>query len=84
MSSTLFQMRLQKLKESKKYSEHLIAQFEDVAQKNNGKPPKKFSVNDVGRRELSNFLYDLGISNFEISAPNGASSSERAIVLYER
>lgn len=81
MSTTIFQNGLQKIKESGRYSKNLIAQFEDLAEKNGGKPPKQFTIKNVGRRELAQFLYELGFNNFDIFAPNGSSSSDRAIVL---
>jgi hypothetical protein len=82
MSSTIFQNGLQKLKESDRYSKQLITQFEDLAERNGGKPPKQFTIKNVGRRELAQFLYELGYEHFDIFAPNGSSSSDRAIVIH--
>lgn len=81
MSSTIFNDRLQDLKASGKYPKTVLEQIEKVASENGGKPPKCFFMKDVGRNTLSNILYDLGISYFDIEAPNGSKSSERKISL---
>lgn len=81
MSSTLFCYRLQALKDSAKYSENAIAQFEKIASDNNGTLPKTFYLKGLGSNTISKMLNDLTHSKFDISAPNGPTSSLRKIVL---
>lgn len=81
MYNTIFYERLQALKQSEKYPEDAISQMEKIISENNGKPPRKFFLDGLGRRTISNLLSDLDIKSFDIFAPNGAESSLREIVL---
>lgn len=82
MSSTIFKSRFQVLKESNCYSDNLIKQIDNIIENNNGTLPKSFIVSDVGRHELSKFLYNLGYNNFDIYASNGAESPDRTVILH--
>lgn len=81
MSNTIFSERLQALKKSKKYSEDLLLQLEEITSKSGGKLPKEFQLKDAGRATISNLLNDLDITSFDIFAPNGSISSDREVVL---
>lgn len=81
MSSTIFNERLQALKQSKRYSKNAIQQMEEISSENGGKLPPKFNLSNLGRCTISNLLCDLGYQNFDIFAPNGSTSSLREVVL---
>lgn len=81
MSSIRFQNRLQTIGESGRYSKEVINKFENIASKNNGELPRIFTLENLGVRTISSILKELGYDSFEVSAPLGAKSSIRKVVL---
>ncbi len=81
MSSTIFNDRLQALIQTGKYPKAALEQLEKVASENNGKLPKTFFMENVGRSTLTNIFRDLQLPLYRVEAPNGSDSSSRKIFL---
>ena len=83
MSSTIFNKRLQTLKQRQNYHETAIQKIEKISSENGGKLPKKFNLEDLGIATITKLLNDLGYTNFVIKAPNGSASSVREIIFHK-
>lgn len=81
MSSVIFKSRLQDVEKSGRYSKEVINKFEDIASKNNGELPRVFTLEGLGTRTISGVLTKLGYVSFSITAPLGAKSSSREVIL---